>query len=70
MYISGQKTNFGSRLHQLPAGISEVNQFITEGRGYLTSGIVLQTSGQWEKEARLKKFQISQSGVQLNTQQF
>ena len=69
MYISGTIVDFASRLHQLPTGVADVNQFLIEGRTYLSS-VDKNVSGKWEGEARLKQFQFNQTGSGLYSQQF
>jgi hypothetical protein len=69
MFLSGSVSDFMTRLHSLPASTGEVALFISEGTGYM-SGILLQTSGQWEAEARLKNYQFTSDALQLLAQQF
>lgn len=69
MYISGNIMDFNSRMHELTTGQSDFNSYLTEGRGY-TSGVGVQVSGKWEQQARKLIYSLTQSGVQLSTQQF
>jgi hypothetical protein len=69
MYISGNKSDMASRLHQLGTGVSELTSFEIEGRSYLTGTYDLLLSGKWEKEARQQQFLFS-GAAGLTTQQF
>lgn len=72
MYVSGLISDFASRLHCLPTGLSDLTTgFILEASGYLASsglinnvltpsGLVnIGLSGQWEFEARRQYTQLS-----------
>lgn len=79
-YLTGTASDFMTRLHSLPltslptgvdfilSGLADINTFVIEGRSYLTN--ISAESGIWEKEARLKRYQLSQSGESLLTQMF
>jgi hypothetical protein len=69
MYISGNKSNMASRLHQLGTGASQLVSFRTEGRSYLTGTYDRLLSGKWEREARQQQFRFS-GAAGLTTQQF
>jgi len=62
MYVTGDITNYQSRIHQLPTGVSDINLFVIEGKNYLTS-IPYQISGAWDFELRRKKGVFLQSGI-------
>ncbi len=74
-YTTGNYTNYLNRLHELPTKLGDLTTgFIPEGSGYCFTGgilnlksptISLQMVGDWEREARLKKYQITNSGVVL-----
>ena len=64
-YITGNASNFLSRLHQLPTGLYELsgrpNSFINEGVSYSVYPVSLQNS--WNKEFNKKFSQITHSGI-------
>lgn len=68
MYISGNLGNFSSRIHQLPRSVSDVDNFISEGDTYLNL-ITINLSGKWEKELRLKKYQLTHTPSYLSIPQ-
>lgn len=73
MFITGSVSDFMSRLHQLPTGTSDLDSFVTEGRGYIASGLAAPgMSGQWEQEARRWRWLLSQppDPTQMLTHQF
>lgn len=79
-YLTGTASDFMTRVHSLsltslptgadfiPSGLADIDTFVTEGRSYLTN--ISAESGKWEMEARLKCYQLSQSGSRLLTQMF
>lgn len=69
MYVSGTLVDYQGRLHQLAVNQEDLDDYLVEGRDYL-SGVGAQISGKWEDECRRIKFEFSQSGVVLNQQQF
>lgn len=70
MYLSGDLSNFSSRLHQLPTGQADLSLFDLEARSYITAGYVtINQSGKWEREARKKAYEFSHTGTALTTQQ-
>jgi hypothetical protein len=80
MYVSGNITTYASRIHEFQTGQNDLTLFITEGRGYLTtpfttvsgvykSGVMPQTSGQWEQELRYQKFRLLGDPLSLIQQQ-
>lgn len=68
MYISGNIINYTSRIHQLPLSVADVDDFITEGNTYLAD-TTIHLSGKWERELRLKKYQVTSNAAYLVTQQ-
>lgn len=64
MYISGNSADFETRLHSLATGDIDLSLYILEVSGYLT-GVSLQQSGKWEKEAQLIRFQFTMAGGAL-----
>jgi hypothetical protein len=79
MYITGTQVDFNSRMHQLTISSNDLaTGFLVEGNGYLVnafnsgSGVInpyiLNISGKWDREARLKQYQFSSTG--LNQPQF
>jgi len=81
MYISGTISDFMTRLHELPqmnsgvtgqvdlvAANNALNQFVTEGRGYLASGVHPDTSGHWEYEIRSQRYRLTGDFNQMLTQ--
>ena len=68
MYVDGNIGNYTSRIHQLPGSVAEVDSFITEGNTYLNS-ITVNLSGKWERELRLKKYQLTNNGLYFSIQQ-
>lgn len=71
MYISGQTYDFASRQHQLATGNSDLSNFLTEGRSYLSNISGARTySGKWEAEARRIQIRMSGSGEGYNTNVF
>ena len=78
MYISGSYGDYESRIHQFGSQLesyetgvdlfSGFNQFVIEGSGYVLSGYPdTNMAYKWEREARISKFRLEQSGVYLNT---
>lgn len=54
-----------NRLHSLPTGQADLDTFVLEGRDYLT-GVAPQLSGVWEREGRLQRYRVSNSGALLS----
>jgi len=78
MYISGSFADYGVRIHQFGSQLepyetgvnlfSGFNKFVIEGSGYVLSGYSdTNMAYKWEREARINKFRLEQSGVYLNT---
>jgi hypothetical protein len=81
MYITGTFQDYATRIHQFASQplaaetgvnfLSGLNQFIIEGSGYIlnnTGSVGLAISGmsyQWEREARISKYRLTQSGTSL-----
>ena len=70
-YATGTYLDFQTRLHELAQKQSDVTSFIAEGSGYCFTGGILnsksitvpmQMIGHWERELRLKKYQLTPSG--------
>ena len=65
MYISGNISNFASRLHQLPSGIIDLtgvsNNFWLEGQSYTGAPIGLRA--EWSKEYSKKYYEITKTGI-------
>ena len=53
MYISGTIYDFEQRLHSLPTGSGDLDQFYAEMTGY---GDITQLSPKWEKEIKKKEW--------------
>lgn len=68
MYVAGNIGNYSNRIHQLPISVAEVDSFITEGNSYLGAAAI-NLSGRWERELRLKKYQLTHNGSYLNIPQ-
>lgn len=78
MYQSGNQSDYASRLHSLvltslptgaefiPSGLADIETFAVEGGSYLDG--ISAASGRYERELRLKQFQLTQSGESLLTQ--
>ena len=73
-YTTGTYINFQTRLHELAQKQSDLTSYIAEGSGYCFTGGILnrksatvpmQMIGQWERELRLKTYEITKSGVVL-----
>ena len=69
MYISGNQSDFQSRLHSLPTGMNDMVQFKTEVSGYWTSTDLNQQI-KWQKEAQMNVFMISGENSQALLQSF
>lgn len=80
MYTTGTICDYEKRLHECPTTVADIDLFLTEGRGYLTtafttvsgvykSGVLPSVSGNWEKELRLQKYHVTASGLVLSEQQ-
>jgi hypothetical protein len=69
MYISGTKSNFENRLHQLPSGYNVLSSYKTEGLGY-TGVATAAEIYKWNREYTLKEYQFTQSGQLLTGRPF
>ncbi len=69
MFITGTISDFKDRLHQLPATVAEVDDFVAEGKTF-ASDLMPNILEQLEKEARLQKFRLSNDESYLNVPQF
>lgn len=69
MYISGNQSDFVSRLHQLGTTTTDLNQFKIEASGFWT-GIDLNQKEQLQKEAKLHLYQIYNDGNYLTSGYF
>jgi hypothetical protein len=83
MYITGTRSDYPSRLHELPglnaptgtdiiaSGLSDISSFLIEGRAYINSGLAsAPISGKWEQEVRRWRWTLSGDASQMLTQQF
>lgn len=78
MYITGNPSDYASRLSQLigtnqPTGaafvsncLTDINSFLIEGRAYINSGLASpQVSGKWEQELRRQRWLMSGDANQM-----
>lgn len=62
MYISGDITDFPSRLHQHPEDMSDLASFVTEGQSYSALSDVFQRE-QWNLEYSRKVDAFTGTGI-------
>ena len=68
MYSSGDISNFASRLHQLPTGILELQNYRLEATGANYTGIAARYQNtKWNKEFNYQWFRFTNDGAMLTT---
>ena len=63
MYISGNASNFMTRVHQLGTNSNDLIKFQDEAGFYNIKSIGLGLSGMWEREVKMQEFRMSGTGL-------
>lgn len=69
MYISGEISDFESRMHQLVANTGDLNDFVSEGNIYY-SGLDPNFQLKYEREAKMWNYRLTNDPSALTGQNF